>query len=162
MSRKPMKRPASAGEAEFEGGLAEFGLLAKPVAPPAGLRTKLLARAREAAPKNPAAPNPTIVFRSSGDGAWQETGVPGVSLRRLFDDTERRLSTFLVRMEPGSTFPAHDHPCVEECYVIEGDVRLGRRVLRAGDYQRAESGSWHGEHHTEGGCLLLIHEHMAV
>jgi S1-C subfamily serine protease len=46
--------------------------------------------------------------------------------------------------------------------VLEGDLRAGGRVLRAGDDQRAEPGSRHAEQSTEGGCLILLKELLAA
>jgi anti-sigma factor ChrR (cupin superfamily) len=62
----------------------------------------------------------------------------------------------LVRMDPGSSYPGHLHAGVEECFVLEGELRVGEEVLRRGDYQRADEGSEHGIQWTEKGCLLLI------
>ena len=59
-------------------------------------------------------------------------------------------------MAPGTSYPGHRHAGVEECYVLEGDLRVGDLVMRAGDYQRAAIGSVHGVQSTEGGCLLLV------
>ena len=67
----------------------------------------------------------------------------------------------LVRVAPGTVYPPHEHTGAEECYVIEGDLRVEGRVLRAGDYQYAPAGSSHAEQTTEGGCLLLIGASLA-
>jgi quercetin dioxygenase-like cupin family protein len=39
-----------------------------------------------------------------------------------------------LKFEPGATYPAHNHPGGEEVFVIEGDVKLGKDRLSAGDY----------------------------
>jgi anti-sigma factor ChrR (cupin superfamily) len=59
-------------------------------------------------------------------------------------------------MDRGTSYPPHRHADVEECYVLQGDLRVAGRVLRAGDYQRADRDSVHGVQSTENGCLLLI------
>ena len=64
--------------------------------------------------------------------------------------------TMLVRMEAGSSYPQHIHDGPEECYVLQGDLRVGDEVLGRGDYQRAAPGSRHGIQSTENGCLLFI------
>ena len=62
----------------------------------------------------------------------------------------------LVRMAPGASYLPHRHHDTEECFVLDGDLRLHDSVLHTGDYQRAEAGSVHGVQRTEGGCTLLI------
>lgn len=64
--------------------------------------------------------------------------------------------TFLARMAPGSSYPSHRHGGPEECYVLKGDLDVGHRKMRAGDFERAEPGSVHARETTEEGCLLLI------
>jgi len=100
--------------------------------------------------------SPGLVVRRARDGGWQEINVPGVSVRPLNVDAERRYVTMLVRMEPGASYPEHSHAGVEECYVLQGDLRVGDDTLHAGDYQCADGGSEHGAQSTEKGCLLLI------
>jgi len=92
----------------------------------------------------------------AGEGPWEPTARPGVHVKPLSVDPARRYVTMLVRMDPGSSYPGHLHAGVEECFVLEGELRVGEEVLRRGDYQRAEEGSEHGVQWTEKGCLLLI------
>lgn len=149
-----------------------------PVEPDADLRSRLLARVaadagaaklRAGAESSPAGqPDPQIwrnwssdrgeglVTRHASDGAWEETGIPGITLRRLFVDRARNQITMLVRMAPGTSYPRHIHDGPEECYVVSGDLHVGDAVLRAGDYQRAEPESLHGVQWTEGGCELFL------
>jgi len=103
----------------------------------------------------PSAPSGLVTVRAT-EGAWEETSVPGVSVKTLHVDAERRYITMLVRMEPGSSYPCHRHAGIEECFVLRGDLRVGDRVLEAGDYQCAPAESRHGVQSTENGCLLLI------
>ncbi|MBL8877620.1 MAG: cupin domain-containing protein [Phycisphaerales bacterium] len=96
----------------------------------------------------------TVVRRD--DKTWEETGVPGVRIRRLFVDRDRNQFTAIVQMDAGSSYPRHVHDTAEECLVLEGDLRVGDDHLFAGDYQRASAGSKHGVQSTDGGCKLLI------
>lgn len=91
-----------------------------------------------------------------GEGQWEDTGVQGVRIRRLFVDRERNQFTAIVEMAPGSAYPRHIHDTAEECLVLEGDLRVGDDHLFAGDYQRAPAGSKHGIQSTDNGCKLLI------
>jgi len=136
---------------------------------PAGLRAKLLSRIAAGPAAQPpaeatqvwkrwkeAGPADKLHIVRAGEGAFEPTAAQGVSVKPLSVDPERRYVTMLVRMEPGTSYPRHLHAGAEECYVLQGDIKVGDAVLRAGDYQRAEGGSEHGVQSTEGGCLLLI------
>jgi anti-sigma factor ChrR (cupin superfamily) len=150
-------------------GLADLALLAPAVAPPAGLRDRLLRRARDQEPA--AAAGPVQVWKAwspaleeSGGSAYvpgagssfEPTGVDGVEVRRLYVDASSDRVTMLVRMRAGASYPAHVHGGPEECYVIAGDLRVGEIHMRAGDYQRVRRGYRHGVQTTDGGCLLFI------
>lgn len=138
----------------------------EPVPPPPAVRAALLARV--ATPPGDSA-NPQIwrewpsdasaaglLIRRAAEAAWEPVGIEGISIRRLFVDRQRDQMTMLVRMAPGTAYPRHVHHGPEECLVLEGDLRVGDAVLRAGDYQRAAPDSQHGVQSTDGGCLLMI------
>jgi anti-sigma factor ChrR (cupin superfamily) len=175
---------ACAGElAAFRTVLLDLGRSAG-TDPPSGLRARLLARiaaergqraADSGAPSDaadrqqetqvwkkwslpPASPAsaPGLRVLRSSEGSWEPTAAPGVSVKPLHVDAARRYVTMLVRMEPGSSYPGHRHGGAEECYVLEGELRVGEDVLGAGDFQRAEAGSEHVVQSTEKGCVLLI------
>ena len=94
---------------------------------------------------------------AAGDGGWQATSVAGIDVRQLFVDPAADRVTMLVRMAAGSAYPPHRHATAEECFVLQGDIRVdGATHMHAGDYQRAEAGSRHGVQSTDGGCTLLI------
>ncbi|MBT8484179.1 MAG: cupin domain-containing protein [Phycisphaerales bacterium] len=91
------------------------------------------------------------------EGVWEDTGVEGIEVRRLFVDRENNRMTALFRMAAGTAYVPHVHAGPEECFVLEGDLHVGDTiVMHAGDYQRAPAGSEHGVQRTEGGCLLLV------
>lgn len=135
------------------------------VPPPRGVREALMARAGSPVEptvspqvwKNwpPSQDNELFIMRSH-EGAWENTGVAGVFVRRLFVDRPRNQMTMLVRMDAGASYPRHVHDGPEECLVLEGDLQVGDTVLHPGDYQRAAPGSKHGIQSTERGCLLMI------
>ncbi len=91
------------------------------------------------------------------DGPFEPTDIEGIAVRRLFVDEEGDRVTMLVRMAPGTAYPAHRHGGAEECYVLSGDLSIGdETTLRTGDYQRMDTDSVHAVQATRGGCLLLI------
>lgn len=103
----------------------------------------------------PAAATTPFTLRAT-EGEWQETSVPGVSIRTLYIDRQGDQYRAMVRMAAGASYPRHIHSGPEHCFVLEGDLHVEGDVLRAGDYQVAPPGSHHGRQWTEGGCLLLI------
>ena len=91
------------------------------------------------------------------ESSFEPTDIAGIRVRRLFVDEEADRITMLVRMDAGTSYPAHRHAGVEECYVLQGDLWIGAELeLHAGDYQRMELGSRHVVQSTRKGCLLLI------
>ncbi|MGE3182968.1 MAG: cupin domain-containing protein [Phycisphaerae bacterium] len=97
-----------------------------------------------------------ILIRNCAMTGWQDTGVPGIEVRRLSVDRSRNQMTALFRMAPGTSYPKHIHDGPEECYVLQGDLCVGEQVMHAGDYQRMAPGTQHGVQSTENGCVLLI------
>lgn len=96
-----------------------------------------------------------VLFRA-GNLDWQETGVAGAKLRNLFVDKERGRATLLIKLEPGTLFPDHTHPDVEECLVLEGDLDLGGKTMHRFDYMRIPKGGQHGTPRTTNGCIVLV------
>ena len=96
-----------------------------------------------------------LVVRA-GEGEWRETPDPGVTFKLLFVDRERATVTTLVRMEPGARIRAHRHLGVEQCLLLEGDLRSGGLGMAAGDFNCSLPGSVHEDLTTDGGALFLI------
>lgn len=138
--------------------------------PPAALKEKLLHNIKsDAPPAAKAATHPQVwknwsnmkkeiglVMVRADEGDWEDTGVNGFQVKRLFVDEAHDSVTMLVRGPAGAVYPSHRHAGPEQCYVLTGDLHVGDAVLRAGDYQYASSDSIHGIQYTESGCLLLI------
>ncbi len=140
-----------------------------PVAP--HIRDELLRRIASACepPADRPQPNPQVWKHWSPDDAssdliirdamrlgWERTGIDGIEVRRLFVDQRRNQMTALVRMAAGTAYPPHRHGGPEECLVLEGTLRVGSRLLHAGDYQRMAQDSEHEVQSTDDGCTLLI------
>ncbi len=93
--------------------------------------------------------------------AWQplvEDGVKtdGISVKILRRDASGRPPTFMLRFEPGASYPNHAHPAGEEVYVLEGTVRFGSVELVAGDYLYTPPGATHAVHSREGCTMLFV------
>jgi len=89
------------------------------------------------------------------EGRWQSLSAPGVSLKVLRSNKESGESTILLRFEAGASFPAHNHPGGEEVYIIEGDIKLGKHELNAGDYLYTPPDGKHAAI-SKNGCLMLV------
>lgn len=106
-----------------------------------------------------------IQFVSSNQAEWKplpEPGVSGVFVKVLrIDKQARRAPTILLKFEAGATYPAHNHPGGEEIFVLEGDVKLGKDHLHAGDYLYTPPGGKHAVW-SENGCIMLVSVPEAV
>lgn len=100
-----------------------------------------------------------IIYKNDQD--WVEIDVPGIRVRKLNVDPRARVVTMLIRMDAGTSYPPHRHGGNEECYVLEGDLRVGEKLMNAGDYQCANQGTMHPVQSTRGGCLLFIRSSMS-
>jgi anti-sigma factor ChrR (cupin superfamily) len=135
-----------------------IGTSVVPQPPPSQLRTRLMdqIRPRPQIWKNwEASQAAALLVVRQEEGEWERV-VDGVYSKRLFVDVEHDRATMLIRMDPGASYIPHRHGGPEQCFVLQGDIREGNDVFRAGDFQCAPGGSVHGVQSTENGCLLLI------
>jgi len=150
-----MLKPAEAAQAsrtevrKLEEAVASLAEVVQPVAPPPGLKDRLLQRVEAYEQLRPLAD----VRRN--EGGWQ-SAFPGVDVRTLFRDRATGQSTVLLRMEPGATIPPHSHGAAEQCLVLEGDIRWGAIAYEAGDFVVMAKDSVHPEVRSDHGNLLLI------
>lgn len=144
---------------DFQSVVGNLGLAAHDAEPPADVRGRLLERvsagdAKSSEPRSLCGEGFLVV--RAGEGQWLSTSDAGVSFKLLYTDRERGTFTTLVRMEAGAHIPAHRHLGVEQCLVIEGDLRAGDVSMSAGDFNCSLPGSIHEELTTDGGALFLI------
>lgn len=118
-----------------------------PVTPPPGLKSELLERI--------ASEQPGLTFIHASEGDWLEMA-PGIFAKILFRDDVNKNVKALVRMAPGTRYQDHRHTQTEELLVLEGSCYCGGRLLRKGDYHRAEPGSYHSDTRTTEGSLMLL------
>jgi len=116
--------------------------------PRAGVRDEVMKRIRRSAPS-------PLIYRA-GEGEWQDSGSPGLTLKQLFVDPSTGNVTSLLRMTAGAVCPPHRHVALEHCYVLEGDLVFDDHTLYAGDYEVAAESVDHSPATTRNGCLLLI------
>jgi anti-sigma factor ChrR (cupin superfamily) len=119
----------------------------EPVAPPVSVRTQILSGILNV-------PQNSTTIREE-EGRWKPV-VAGVDMKRLSKDQRRNTVTLLLRFQPGSTLPEHDHRGNEQTYVVEGSCYIGAVSLTKGDFHHVESGEHHGTVVSNEGCLLLL------
>jgi anti-sigma factor ChrR (cupin superfamily) len=132
------------------------------VAPPAALKERVLGRIRAGtASGKPAAKSiPEIVpaglkFLAGSDTGWKPLPVLGAFIKLLSLQADRGYAVLLGKLDPGVRYPAHVNAGPEDFYILTGDLHVGDRVLRAGDFHHAEKGSHHAENYSVEGCTLL-------
>jgi anti-sigma factor ChrR (cupin superfamily) len=121
----------------------------QPVAPAAHVRRNVLQFAKSN--------GETRAYIQRDDPAvWKSLPIPGLSIRLLYVDHQRKTQTIMLRAEPGAVLPPHEHSAAEECYVLEGELETLGTVFKAGDFFRAAPGTSHGESRSPTGCTVLI------
>ena len=124
---------------------ADLVLAAPEADPPSALKDRVMERARDK----------SCTLIPEAERPWQASGVPGVEICQLWLDATNERHTTLIRMQGGTSLPAHLHGDTEECYVVQGDLHDRGIDLRAGDYVRFEAGTSHTVS-TDEGCILLV------
>jgi anti-sigma factor ChrR (cupin superfamily) len=119
----------------------------EPVAPPVSVRSQILNTIRNV-------PQNSLTVREE-EGRWKAI-LPGVDMKRLSRDQKRGTVTVLLRFQPGSTLPEHDHHGNEQTYVLEGSCCIGSVGLAKGDFHQVDAGEHHGTVISKEGCTLLL------
>lgn len=90
----------------------------------------------------------------TGAGDWQPL-LEGIECKVLRED-EASMS-YLLRLAPGATLPAHRHEADEECVVLEGELRIGEQlIVQAGDYHLAKAGLLHAPITSDTGAVIFL------
>jgi anti-sigma factor ChrR (cupin superfamily) len=89
------------------------------------VRNRLMQRiAQDSAPRH---------LTVKADAAPWRPFLPGIERRILL--ASGTSMSYLLRLAPGASLPAHRHPVDEECLVLAGVVNIGRELeLHAGDF----------------------------
>ena len=136
------------------------------VRPPRELKDKVLRRIETAAGllNPPATQHPGVAvaslaglhFLSADDTVgWKQLPLPGAWIKLLSLERERGYAVVLGKLAPGVRYPAHTNAGPEDLYVLTGDLHVGDRTLRPGDFHHADAGSSHAENYSVEGCTLL-------
>jgi quercetin dioxygenase-like cupin family protein len=96
-----------------------------------------------------------IVQKSWDERQWMPTETAGLEYSGLRAHASGG-ATFFLRFASGTQARPHNHPEGEELYVVSGDVTIGGRRLRTGDYLYTPPNEVHDAvAHAE--SVLLLH-----
>ncbi|MFT3953249.1 MAG: cupin domain-containing protein [Piscinibacter sp.] len=91
---------------------------------------------------------------AAGDGDWQAFS-DGVRIKVLHE--QDGVLSYLLKLAPGASLPAHRHPVDEECVVLEGTLRVGTRIeVGPGGYHLAHRGALHATLSSDGGATIFL------
>lgn len=87
-------------------------------------------------------------------GQWQPFA-DGVQIKVLHE--RGGILSYLLKLAPGATLPAHRHPVDEECVVLEGTLRVGTHTeVAAGGWHLAHQGALHASLSTTTGATVFL------
>ncbi|MBV8275971.1 MAG: cupin domain-containing protein [Verrucomicrobia bacterium] len=140
---------------------AAFAAASSPVIEPSpDLRERILADI-VTTPQMPTAlpeagPPTGFTFLRHGPEGWQDSGTPGLRQKLLASGPGTDHAIMLLALEPGGRVPEHDHGTTEQLYILSGHLHTEGRVLRPGDFLRAEAGTHHHQLISPDGCVALL------
>jgi anti-sigma factor ChrR (cupin superfamily) len=105
----------------------------------------------------PSGLTPTIggsTYLKPSEMDWKPTRLEKVSIKVLYEDSERGEMTCLLKLDPGAYIPFHKHPEIEQTLVLEGSVQDHDGVAMVGDYIWRKRGSLH-DNRSPGGAVLF-------
>ncbi len=62
----------------------------------------------------------------------------------------------LVRLAPGTDYPAHRHAGVEELYMLDGELIVDEARFYPGDYRSGQPGSTDHRVWSQTGCTCVL------
>jgi quercetin dioxygenase-like cupin family protein len=86
---------------------------------------------------------------------WEEAA-PGIYVKILARNAEINSVSMLVRLDPGTDYPAHQHAGIEELHLLHGVLKVDDRTLYPGDFIHAEAGSVDHRVWSETGCTCFL------
>jgi quercetin dioxygenase-like cupin family protein len=87
---------------------------------------------------------------------WEATNLPGSERKVLFHDPKTGMMTCLFRMAPGGVIPLHEHPELEQTYVLEGRLVDGEGEVTAGNFVWRPGGSRHIARCPDGAVFIAF------
>ena len=86
--------------------------------------------------------------------AWHDF-TPGVQIQVLREHDG--VLSYLLRLAPGASLPAHRHPLDEECVVLAGTLQVGSQIeVGPGGYHLAPRGALHASISSATGATIFL------
>ena len=98
---------------------------------------------------------PFVPLEASAKPEWEEAA-PGIHVKILARNAEIDSVSMLVRLDPGTDYPAHQHAGIEELHLLHGVLKVDDRTLYPGDFIHAEAGSVDHRVWSETGCTCFL------
>ncbi len=95
----------------------------------------------------------------TANAAWEPWSMDGVEVVRLAERADERV--YVMRMQPGTIVPTHDHPGGEELLVLDGEFSDQNGSYPKGTWLRMPAGSSHNLTCEEGCTIWLKLGHLA-
>ena len=86
---------------------------------------------------------------------WEEAA-RGIHVQILARNEENDSVSMLVRLDPGTDYPAHRHAGIEELHLLHGILKVDDRTLYPGDFIHSEAGSVDYRVWSETGCTCFL------
>lgn len=86
---------------------------------------------------------------------WEQVA-PGIRCKLLARDLAANRISMLVHLDAGVEYPPHTHAGVEELHLLDGELWIEERLLRPGDFNRAEPGTGDKRVYSETGCTCVL------
>lgn len=102
-----------------------------------------------------AATQPFVPLESPNKAEWEEAA-PGIQVKILARNAEMNSVSMLVRLDPGTDYPAHRHAGTEELHLLHGILKVDDRTLYPGDFIHSEAGSVDHRVWSETGCTCFL------
>ena len=93
-------------------------------------------------------------YVNTAEMPWEKTSLPGSERKVLYNDPATGESTVLFRMAPGGVVPFHEHPELEQTYVLEGSLEDDEGVCTAGNFVWRPGGSRHTARRPNGALFI--------
>jgi quercetin dioxygenase-like cupin family protein len=87
---------------------------------------------------------------------WQKAPGGSGEMKVLFADAATGMTTILFKVPPGSVIPFHEHPEIEQTYVLEGRLVDDQGECTAGNYVWREAGSRHEARAPDGATFIAF------
>jgi len=95
------------------------------------------------------------LLRTPIEPEWEEAA-EGIRVKILASNGESDSVSMLVRLDPGTDYPGHEHASVEELHLLHGILNVDDRTLHPGDFIHSEAGSVDHRVWSETGCTCFL------